>query len=66
MKKFIHQKATLWSRYPNVESGISYFDEDGWIAYSGNIQCGMFDSKEDAEMALLKIMFAKNFDEIKL
>lgn len=52
-RQIIYYKFTYES-----DSGIKDFGEDKWIAYFKNIQCGMFESKEEAEMALLKMMFS--------
>lgn len=50
----------LLPHYPVIPvrtPGVEDFGEDGWVAYLHDMQCGMFESKEEAEMALLEMMF---------
>ena len=61
MKKFVRQTSWYINGAPSESdggSGVIDFGECGWLAFFGNVQSGMFESKEDAEMGLLKMMLS--------
>ena len=69
MKRAIKYKRNLHTFNANFEINtcvgvvqVNY----GWIAFTRNAETGFFETKEDAEMALLKMIFAKNYEEIEL
>ncbi len=50
----------------NTFVGVEETDE-GWIAFTRHIEAGYFETKEDAEMVLLKIMLANEvYEDIEL